>query len=138
MSRWLAALLLALAVLTLPLVARAGSYVDRAAMLLEGSQSERDAVRPRVQDEELVELVHDISAARVLAARKMKVPPAVANAHPHLLLVLENTERAFAAALAGNLEKFLMHLMRARDEDATFRSIMSELGYTVPGKPVRR
>jgi hypothetical protein len=111
----------------------AGSYLSRAALLLDGSRVERDTVRPHADDKELVELVHDLAAARMAAARRMGVPSAVASVHPHLLLVLENTERACAAALDGNLEKFAQHLARARAEDATFRALVAGLGYTLPG-----
>jgi hypothetical protein len=129
-------LLLAFAVLAQLLLdsgsAWAGSYLNRAALLLEGSRAERDMVLPRYDDKELIRLVHPIAEARTRSARAMQVPKAVTTAHPHLLLVLENCERAYAAALEGNHEKFVEHILRARAEDKTFRALLEKLGYSLP------
>jgi hypothetical protein len=125
----LLALLLPLLVVT---DAWSGSYLNRAALMLDGSKAERDMVAPRSDDKELVEMVYAIAQARTAAARRMTVPKAVASAHPHLLLVLENSERAYEAALADESEKFVQHLARARAEDKTFRALIAKLGYTLP------
>jgi hypothetical protein len=110
----------------------AGSYLNRAALLLDGARIERDLVRPRGEDRHLLLLVHRIAQARTQAARDMEVPKSMSGAHPHLLLVMENTERAYAAALDGHREKFAEHIVRARQEDKTFRAIVAKLGYTLP------
>ena len=133
MSRRLfAALVVGLSLLLIPIQGWAGSYLDRSALLLDASRAERDMVRPRVQDKELVELAHQIASVRSVSASRMQVPKEVADAHPHLLLVLENTERAFAAALQRNYERFAELIGRARAEDHTFRAIITRLGYTLP------
>jgi hypothetical protein len=62
----------------------------------------------------------------------MEVPAAVVRASPHLLLVLENYERAAQAADDGNFKKFMEHLTTARDEEKIFRSVLGELGYSLP------
>jgi len=109
-----------------------GSYLNRASLLLEGARAERDMVWPRHTDKELLRVVHGIAAARSESARGMEVPKSVAPAHPHLLLILENCERAYAAALAGSHEKFVEYILRARREDKTFRALIRKLGYTLP------
>jgi len=109
-----------------------GSYLNRAALLLGESLAERDMVWPRSNDHELVRIVHAVARARASSARTMKVPKTVVTAHPHLLLVLENSERAYAAALAGNHQRFVAHILRARAEDKTFRTLITKLGYTLP------
>lgn len=111
---------------------RAGSYLDRAALLIDSSRLERDMVRPRANDKELLRMVHGIAEARSRMARNMHIPKAVALAHPHLLLMLENSERAYAAALTGDLKKFLVCILRARAEDKTFRALIRKFGYTLP------
>lgn len=126
------ALLAGLPVLLFAESAYAGSYLNRAALLLEGSRQERDMVWSRYADKELLRVVHGIAQARTRTAHSMEVPTAIASAHPHLLLILENCERAYAAALDGSHEKFLEHLIRARREDTTFRAIVEKLGYTIP------
>jgi hypothetical protein len=125
--------LLALAVTVL--VARpahAGSYLNRAALLLDESRREGDMLQPHTFDKELVMVVKALAEARAKVARKMEVPAAVAKAHPHLLLVLENSERAADAAAEGNFKRFMEHLNTARDEEKHFRALITELGYRLP------
>ena len=128
--------LLALAVLVFAIVlappARAGSYLDRAALMLDEARREGDMLQPRTHDKEMVLVVKALAEARARVGRKMEVPASVAKAHPHLLLVLENCERAADAASEGNFKKFMEHLIAARDEERTFRALVAELGYTLP------
>ncbi len=112
--------------------ALAGSYLDRSALLLDEARREGDMLLPRTQDKEMVLIVKTLTDARARVGRKMEVPPAVAKAHPHLLLVLENYVRAADAASEGNFKKFMEHLNTARDEERTFRALVAELGYTLP------
>lgn len=115
-----------------PSAAWAGSYLNRAALLLDGSHADREMIRSRSHDKDLLEVVHRVATARAEAAKDMDVPAVVAAAHPHLLLALENTERAAAVAKSGSQQKFLEHLFRARTEDQIFRSIVEKLGYSLP------
>ncbi len=131
LTRRIASLALAALLLSFAPLARAGTYLDGAALLLGAARIERDAVRAKSNDKELVRMVLAIAKARSDAAREMTVPKSVAAAHPHLLLVLENCERAYAAALAGHSAKFVEHIERARSEDATFRAVVRDLGYTL-------
>jgi hypothetical protein len=135
--RLLAAFALVLCAVLVALPAWAGSYLDRASLMLDESRREGDLLQPRTSDKELVMVVQALAEARVKVARKMECPAAVAKAHPHLLLVLENAERAADAASQGNFKKFMEHLTAARNEDRTFRAIIAELGYTLP-EPERR
>jgi hypothetical protein len=89
-------------------------------------------LRARVNDKELAELVHRLAEGRLDAAKNMLVPKEVVQAHPHLLLVLENYERAADSATRGEAEKFLVYQQRARDEDRTFRGVLKQFGYTLP------
>ena len=132
--RLLLAILFVLPLSLLSSDAWSGSYLNRAALLLDGAAIERNMVRPRSNDRELLLVVHAIAEARTEAARTMDVPKSVAPGHPHLLLALENTERAYAAALEKQNAKFVEHIARARVEDTTFRAIITKLGYTLPSR----
>jgi tRNA (cytidine/uridine-2'-O-)-methyltransferase len=77
----------------------AGSYLSRASLLVNGAKRDADTLRKRMTDKELARVVQTVSKARVEVASRMEVPPSVAKAHPHLLLVLENVERAADAAM---------------------------------------
>jgi hypothetical protein len=110
----------------------AGTYLNSAALLLAQASSEGDYLRARINDKELAELIHRLADARLDAAKNILVPKEVVQAHPHLLLVLENNERAADAATRGEGEKFLVYQQRARDEDRTFRGVLKQFGYALP------
>ena len=138
MRRFAFALLVSLSfVFTWVLPAWAGSYLDRAALMLDQAHTEGDLLQPRTFDKELVLVIKAMAETRARVARKMEVPAAVTKAHPHMLLVLENYERAASAAGDGNFKKFAEHLYAAREEERTFRVILKELGYVLPNLTVK-
>jgi len=110
----------------------AGTYLNSAALLLIQSSKEGDYLRAHIGDKELSDLIHKLASARLEAAKSMLVPKEVVQAHPHLLLVLENYERAADVATRGEAEKFLVYQQRARDEERTFRGVLKQFGYTLP------
>lgn len=124
---------LCLAAFTLGVQAFAGSYLSRAAMLLDAAEVEGSALRQRLHDKDLARLTHRLATARVEGAREMPVPKEVVRAHPHLLLVLEAYERAADAAVRGADETFLVALARAREERRTFEAVLAQLGWTLKG-----
>jgi hypothetical protein len=125
-------LLSALGMLLLTSTAWAGTYLNSAAFLLSQSAKEGDYLRAHIGDKELSDLIHKLASARLEAAKGMLVPKEVVQAHPHLLLVLENYERAADAATRGESEKFLVYQQRARDEERTFRGVLKQFGYALP------
>jgi hypothetical protein len=124
----------ALAVATLALPAWAGSYLDRCVLLIATAAHEADFLQYRVGNRELARMVLQLARARLEAARTMEVPKEVVQAHPHLLLMLENYERAADAASAGEAQRFIIYLGRARDEEQLFRSVLQQLGFPLPKK----
>jgi hypothetical protein len=120
------------ALISLALPAHAGSYLDRAALLVKHASQDADYLRARLSDLELASVIKQIAAARVQAASRMQVPKEVAQAHPHLLLVLENYERAATAAADGRPQRFLVLQQRARDEERILRGVLKQLGWSLP------
>lgn len=116
----------------LPRVAWAGSYLNRAALLVHQAGADADYLRARVTDRELARVIHKLAVARVEAASAMEVPKEVAQAHPHLLLVLENYERGTDAAREGETQRFVIYQQRARDEERTLRGVLKQLGWSLP------
>lgn len=116
----------------LPAPAQAGSYLFRAAILLENSEREISLMRRRLFDKDLARMLHRIALERVQAASAMHVPTEVAAAHPHLLLVLQGFERALDAAVRGDGEAFIVAQTRGRTEMETFRSVLKQLGWALP------
>lgn len=115
--------------------AYAGSYLDRAAMLVGIANLELSYLRRKLYDTELARTTQKLAAARVGAAQTMEVPSEVVQAHPHLLLMLEDCERATNAAVERNAEEFLKFQRAARDEEEHFRAILKQLGWQLPVFP---
>jgi hypothetical protein len=129
--RWLLRLA-ALAPLCWAGLAHAGSYLNRCAILVSQASRESEYLRGRVSDKDLAGLVHAVAVARLEAASRMQVPKEVVQAHPHLLLTLQNYERSADAAVEGHGERFLIYQQRARDEEGILRGVLKQLGWALP------
>lgn len=112
--------------------ASAGSYLDRAALLLDGVKKELEMVKTRTGDKELLLVLKALAEARLKSARKMHVPAKVVDAHPHLMLVLENHDRAIDALTTGNTKKYAECVINVVSEEKTFRNLIKEAGYSLP------
>jgi len=128
--RW--AIGMALMLLLVASSALAGSYLNRAVVLVRHAREEGEYLRSRTFDVELARAMQRVAEGRLQAARETLVPKEVAQAHPHLLLMLEHYERAAAAAAEGKPQKFPELLNQARDEEQIFRSILRQLGWPLP------
>lgn len=120
------------AALLLSLSALGGTYLTSAGLLVTEARRESEVLRKRLHDEELARLVHKLAAGRLEVATSMHVPSEVAQAHPHLILVLEAYERSAEAATKKEYKRFLVLLSRAREEEANFRAILKQLGWELP------
>lgn len=112
--------------------AHAGSYLNRAALLVVEAGRESEYLRGRVNDKDLADLVYRVATARLDAASRMNVPKEVVMAHPHLLLTLENYERSAHAATESKAERFLIYQQRARYEENVLRGVLKQLGWGLP------
>jgi hypothetical protein len=113
--------------------ARAGSYLDRAALLVGEANRASEYLRRRLYDGELARVVHRGALARVAIASEMLVPEEVVPAHPHLLLVMQHHERAANAAVERAAKEFLRHVAQATDEERVLRAVLKQLGWELPG-----
>lgn len=110
----------------------AGSYLDRAGILIGAASRESDFLRARLGDAELAVALQRVARSRLEAATRMQVPKEIVQAHPHVLLVLENYERAASAAADGSPERFLVYQRRAREEEIVLRGVLKQLGWALP------
>jgi hypothetical protein len=131
MKRWFF-LSFVLAMVTLAAPARAGSYLASAALLLDETRRSDEWMSWHYGDMSLADILHQMSEARVKCGRKLLVPKEADRAHPHLLLALEASERAMAAALEGESKHFLKLVAQALEEERTFRAILSQDNQTLP------
>jgi len=131
MKRWLGFLfVVSMAMLATP--ARAGTYLASAALLLDETRRSDEWMQWHYGDTNLAELLHQLSEARVKCGRKLLVPKEADRAHPHLLLALEASERAMAAALEGESKHFLKLVAQVLEEERTFREILRQENQTLP------
>ncbi|MCA9643073.1 MAG: hypothetical protein H6718_08770 [Polyangiaceae bacterium] len=110
----------------------AGSYLDRAALIVAHARKEADFLRNHLSDKDLAEYVHEQADSRLSSARHMQVPKQVADAHPHLLMMLEHYERATHAATKGDNAEFFKKQLEAREEERIFRGVLKQLGWDLP------
>ncbi len=134
--RWLAMTLAAFCLL-LSSSALAGSYLDRVELLITRASEDSDYLRARITDKELARVIHQMAEARLRAAEKMEIPAEAAQAHPHVLLVLEAHERAAEAATRRDASRFLVMLNKAWDEERILRGVLKELGFPLPERRAR-
>jgi len=125
----------ALAVMAFAVPVFAGTYLNRAVVLLSGASREAAYLRARLGDKELARVTLRVMTARLEAARSMTVPKEVEQAHPHLLLVLESYQQAAEAATLGESERFASYHQRALDEERTFKAVLKQLGWVLPEAP---
>jgi hypothetical protein len=112
--------------------ARAGSYIDRAWLLIGEASRANDFLSKRLYDRELARLIALAAEGRLQAAKDTSVPEEVVLAHPHLLLMLEHYERAASAAALGAGGRYMQHSVSARDEEQLFRGVLQQLGWPLP------
>lgn len=110
----------------------AGSYLDRAALIVAHARKEADFLRGRLSDKDLAEYVHEQADARLGSTRRMQVPKQVTDAHPHLLMMLEHYERATHSATQGDSAEFLKKQLEAREEERIFKGVLKQLGWDLP------
>lgn len=130
--RTLLALLLAVGAMLVTAPAFAGTYMDRAALLISQGDQEMHYLKKRLSDHELAHVIHEMASARLDAASTMEVPKAVRLAHPHVLLVLENYERAANYAAEGDRARFFSYLAKGKKEEIIMRGVFKELGWPLP------
>lgn len=115
---------------------RGNGYTGRAWLLIGESSRANEFLGQRVRDRELARLIAQAAEARLQAATDTSVPHEVELAHPHLLLMLEHYERAASAAASGKTGAYAEHGSAARDEEQIFRSVLHQLGWSLPaGRP---
>lgn len=129
-----AALAACLGVFAVASPALAGSYLNRAGLLVDHARRDTSYLRARLSDRELCKVVEKLALARVAAASAMQVPKEVQQAHPHLLLVLEAHAQAAEAARQGDSQRFLVFAQRAWDEERTLHAVLKRLGWALPDR----
>ncbi len=119
-----------------PASRRDRSYLAQLTFVLEGARRVLLFGEAHVADPEMSRFVYPISEHYVELAGKMTPSERLRIVHPHLLIVVENVERAFDAASHGDLHAFRQHVRTIREELATLDAVLKHLKVRLP-EPVR-
>lgn len=111
------------------------SYLAELALLVDGERRLIVFCEHNRADRELAKFAQPLAERYVEMANRMLPPPKVVVAHPHLLLVVENLERAVDALANGNLPAFQRRMRIARDELANLEAVLKQLKLKLPEPP---
>lgn len=107
-------------------------YLAELAMVLEGARRLLLWTETYVGESEFARFSHPMAERYVDLAGRMIPPKKLVIAHPHLLLIVENVERALDAAAAGDLTSFRQRARIVREELATLESVLRQLKVRLP------
>jgi|GEM_PF-2426720 len=111
---------------------RARLYLAELAMLLEGARRLLLWTETHIGDPEFARFAHPLAEEYVDLAGRLVPPEKLINAHPHLLMVAENVERALDAAAAGDTPSFRQRARIVREELLTLESVLKQLKVRLP------
>jgi hypothetical protein len=107
-------------------------YVVGLAMVLEGTRRLLLWTETYPADAEFAKFAYPLAAQYVEMAGHMTPPKKWVTVHPHLLLVVENAERAVDAAAAADLATFRQRIRIVREELATLDVVLKQLKLRLP------
>lgn len=107
-------------------------YVQRLVLVLDGVRRTLQWVEQHPGNEGLAQFAHPLAEQYVDMTEHMVPPTDLRLVHPHLLLVVENAERAIAAAEADDAHGFRQHVRTVREELRTMEAVLRHLGVELP------
>lgn len=118
-----------------PATARAETrreYVNRYVLLVDWVNRSEIWVTQHLEDPGLCRVAHAIALEHVELARRMTPPPEFVAIHPHLLLIMENTERMFDSASSGNRPAYHRYRRAIREEQQLISELLQAVGIFMP------
>jgi len=110
-------------------------YVAKLVLVLDGVRRAASWVEANPGNQELARFAHDIVEHYVQLAGRMIPPPELRLAHPHLLIVVENAERAVAAAAENDARAYRTRSRTLREELRTLEGVLEHLHVRLPPIP---
>jgi len=107
-------------------------YLTQLSFVLEGARRVLLFGEAHAADAELARFVYSLSEHYVEMAGRMTPGERLKIVHPHLLLVVENVERAFDASAHGDQHAFRQHVRTIREELATLEAVLKHLKVRLP------
>lgn len=110
-------------------------YLSELSLVVEGSRRLIAFAEQNLDERELTRFAHPLAERYVELAGHMLPSSKVVVAHPHLILVVENLERALDAAAAGDAVTYQKRIRIARDELANLEAVLKQLKLRLPELP---
>lgn len=107
-------------------------YLTQMALTLEGARRLMLWVETHPNDGELARFAYPLAERYVEMAGHLTPSAKLAVAHPHLLLIVENVERAVEAAGAGEMTVFRQRARTVREELAILDGVLKQLKLKLP------
>jgi hypothetical protein len=115
-----------------PEVRRDRSYMIQLGLTLEGVRRLMLWVESHPNDPDLARFAYPLSERYVEMAGHMTPSKKLSTAHPHLLLVVENVERALDAAGRNDMAVFRQRMRTVREELAILDGVLKQLKLKLP------
>jgi len=107
-------------------------YLTQLSFVLEGARRVLLFGEAHAADAELSRFAYPLAEHYVEMAGRMTPGERLKIVHPHLLLVVENVERAFDASAHGDQHAFRQHVRTIREELATLEAVLKHLKVRLP------
>ncbi|MDB4976643.1 MAG: uncharacterized protein JWN48_4984 [Myxococcaceae bacterium] len=111
-------------------------YLTQLGLLADGARRLIAFAESNIDDRELIKFARPLAERYVEMAGHMLPPGKTAVVHPHLLLVVENLERALDSAAAADMAAYQKRMRIARDELANLEAVLKQLKLRLP-EPAR-
>jgi hypothetical protein len=115
-----------------PEVRRDRSYMIQLGLTLEGVRRLMLWVESHPNDPDLARFAYPLAERYVEMAGHMTPSKKLSTAHPHLLLVVENVERALDAAGRSDMAVFRQRMRTVREELAILDGVLKQLKLKLP------
>jgi hypothetical protein len=110
-------------------------YLSELSLLIEGSRRLLSFCATHADDPELAKFAYPLAERYVEMANRMLPTQKVAVVHPHLLLVVENLERALDSAAVTNTLLYQKRVRTAREELSNVDAVLKQLKLRLPELP---
>jgi hypothetical protein len=110
-------------------------YLAEMAAVLEGARRLLLWTETYASETEFARFAHPAAERYVEMAGRLVPPQHLVVAHPHMLLVVENVERAVEAAAVGDTASFRQRARIVREELVTLESVLKQLKLRLPELP---
>jgi hypothetical protein len=114
---------------------RERTYMSQMSLVIDGARRLITFCEQHAEDKDLARFARPLAERYVELANRMLPSSRLAVAHPHMLLVVENIDRALDSSAAGDAATYQKRLRIARDELANLEAVLKQLKLRVQESP---